>query len=90
MNYSPSGKIKANKGLKYTRFLFATVYKHKGLTQGIIDIIISLGKVYYDPKHPAGFRSVAKLVNASKNKKRHVEEGLSCQNTRTYHKPVGK
>jgi hypothetical protein len=28
-----------------------------------------LGKVYYDPKHAAGFGSVAKLVKASKNKK---------------------
>ena len=33
-----------------------------------------LGNVYYDPKHPAGFGSVAKLVKASKCKKRDVEE----------------
>jgi len=27
-----------------------------------------LGKTYYNPKHPAGFGSVAKLVKASKTK----------------------
>jgi hypothetical protein len=46
-------------------------------------ILISLGKVYYDPKHPAGFSSVAKLAKASKTKKRDVEEWLSGQNTYT-------
>ena len=51
---------------------------------------MSLGKVYYDPKHPAGFGSVAKLVKASKNKKQDVEEWLSGQNTYTLHKPVRK
>jgi len=35
---------------------------------------MSLGKVYYDPKHAAGFGPVAKLVKASKHKKRDVEE----------------
>jgi len=54
---------------------------------GIDDLIIHLGIVYYDPKHPAGFGSVAKLVKASKNKKRDVEEWLSGQNTYTLHKP---
>jgi hypothetical protein len=34
---------------------------------------MSLGKFYYDPNYPAGFGSVAKLVKASKNKKRDVE-----------------
>jgi len=34
----------------------------------IVTIIMSLGKIYYDPKHPAGFGSVAKLVKASKTK----------------------
>ena len=57
---------------------------------GITDLIMSLGKVYYDPKHPAGFGSVAKLVKASKNKKRFVEKRLSSQNTYTLHKPVRK
>ena len=28
-----------------------------------------LGRVYYDPKHSAGFGSVSKLVKPSKNKK---------------------
>lgn len=51
---------------------------------------MSLSKVYYDPKHPAGFSSVAKLVKASKNKKRDVEEWLSGQNTYTLHRPVRK
>jgi len=51
---------------------------------------MSLGKVYYDHKHPAGFGSVAKIVKASKNKKRDVEEWLSDQNTYTLHKPVRK
>ena len=37
-----------------------------------------------------GFRSVAKLVKASKNKKSEVEEWLSIQNTYTLHKPVRK
>jgi len=35
---------------------------------------MTLGKYYYDPKHPAGFGSVKMLVRASKNKKRDVEE----------------
>jgi hypothetical protein len=51
---------------------------------------MSLGNVYYDPKLPAGFGSVAKLVKASKNKKRYVEEWLSSHNTYTLHKPVRK
>jgi len=70
VNYSPSGKIKANKGLKYMRF-----YKHKGSALGIVELIIrmSQGNIYYDPKHPA----LAKLVKASKNKKRDVEGWLS-------------
>jgi hypothetical protein len=42
---------------------------------------MSLGKVYYHPKHPAGFGSMTKLVKASKNKKRDVEDWLSSQNT---------
>jgi transposase InsO family protein len=50
---------------------------------------MSLCKVYYDPKHLAGFGSVAKLVKASKNK-RDVEDWLAGQNTYTLHKPVRK
>jgi hypothetical protein len=44
---------------------------------------MSLGKIYYDPKHAAGFWSVAKLVKASKSKKGVLEEWLSGQNTHT-------
>ena len=51
---------------------------------------MSLGKVYYDPKHAAGFGSVEKLVKASKHKERDVEEWLASQNTYTLHKPVRK
>jgi len=43
---------------------------------GIVTIIMSLGKIYYDPKHAAGFGSVAKIVKASKTKKGVVEEWL--------------
>ena len=58
---------------------------------GIAELIImSLGKVYYDPKHPASFGSVAKLVKASENKKRDIEDWLSSQNTYTLHKQVRK
>jgi len=59
---------------------------------GIVELIIimSLGNIYYDPKHAAGFGSLAKLVKASKNKKRDVEEWLSGQNTYTLNKPVRK
>ena len=49
-----------------------------------------LGNIYYDPKHAAGFGSVAKLVKSSKSKKRDVEEWLSGKNTYTLHKPVRK
>ena len=51
---------------------------------------MSLGNVYYDPNHPASFGSVAKLVKASKNKKKDVEEWLSSQNTYALHKQVRK
>jgi hypothetical protein len=34
---------------------------------------MSLVKIFYDPKYPAGFGAEAKLVKASKNKKRDVE-----------------
>jgi transposase InsO family protein len=51
---------------------------------------MSLGKVYFDPKHPARFGSVAKLVKATKNMKSDVEEWLSSLNTYILHKPVKK
>ena len=47
---------------------------------------MSLGKVYYDPKHPAGFVSVAKFVKARKSKKMDVEQWLSGQKTYTLQK----
>jgi len=51
---------------------------------------MSLGKIYYDPKHTAGFSSAAKLVSAAKRNKRNVEEWLSGQDTYNLHKPVRK
>ena len=51
---------------------------------------MSLGKVHYDRKHAALFGSAAKLVKASKNNKRAVEEWLSGQDTYSLHKPVTK
>ena len=48
------------------------------------------GKIFYDPDHPAGFGSVAKLASASKTNKGIVNEWLSGQNTYTLHKPVRK
>ena len=51
---------------------------------------MSLSNVYYDPKHPAGFGSVAKLVTSSKDEKSYVEEWLSSQNTYTLNKPFRK
>jgi hypothetical protein len=35
---------------------------------------MSVGEIYYDPKHPAGFGSVVKLVKASNKTKSNVEE----------------
>ena len=57
---------------------------------GIGTIILSLGKVYFDPKHAAEFGSVAKLVKAGRNNKRDLEGWLSGQGTYTLHKPVRK
>ena len=37
---------------------------------------MSLGKIYYYPKHTAVFSSVAKLVWVAKRKKRNIEEWL--------------
>ena len=49
-----------------------------------------MDKIYYDPKHRAGFGSVAKLVKISKSNKSDVKEGMSGQITYTLHKPVRK
>jgi len=48
---------------------FTTVYKHKVNSLGIFTIIMSLGKIYYEPEHAAGFGSVAKSVKGSKTNK---------------------
>ena len=72
------------------RVYFTTVYKHKGISLGIVTIIMSLGKIYYKPEHAACFGSVAKLVKASETNKGTVEGLLSGQNTYTLHKPVRK
>jgi len=87
--YSPSRKIKASKSLKYRRFI-SPLFSNKRSSLGIVTIIMSLGKIFYYPKHPAGFGSVAKLANASKTNKGIVNEWLSGQNTYTLHKPVRK
>jgi len=53
VNYSPSGKIKQRKVLNI-HGLFRNYLKDKVSSLGIVEVIImSLGKVYYDPKHPA-------------------------------------
>ena len=49
---------------------------------------MSLGKIYYDPNHTAGFSSAAKLVRAAKSYKKNVDEWLSGQDT--VYKPVRK
>jgi hypothetical protein len=51
---------------------------------------MSLDKVYYNPKQPASFSSVAKLVKATKHKKKDVQEWLSAQDTYTLHKVARK
>jgi hypothetical protein len=42
---------------------------------------MSLGTINYDPKHPAGFSSVAKLVRSAKSNKENVQEWLSGADT---------
>jgi len=51
--------------------------------------VLSLGKIYYDPKHTVVFSSVSKLVRAAKYK-RNVEEYLAGQDTYTMRRPVRK
>jgi hypothetical protein len=51
---------------------------------------MSLGKVYYDPKHSAGFWSFVKLVKTSNIKKGISRICLTSQNTYNLHKPVRK
>jgi hypothetical protein len=38
---------------------------------------MSLGTIYYNPKFPAGFSSVAKLAQSATTNKKHVREWLS-------------
>ena len=57
---------------------------------GIGTTIISLGKVYYDLEHVAGFSSVAKLVKAGKSNKADVEKLFSGQDKYTLNKHVRK
>jgi hypothetical protein len=52
---------------------------------GTLGILGIMDKVYYDPKHSAGFGSVVKSVKASRNTKRDVEEWLVGQDTYTLH-----
>jgi hypothetical protein len=90
VHYSPIGRIRANKGVKYTRFI-SRIFNDTPKQQ--IDCetgIMSLCKFYYDPQHNAGFGSVSKLVEASKNKRKDVQQWLSSQDTYTLHKPVRK
>ena len=51
---------------------------------------MSLSKIYYDPKHSAGFGSIVKLVKSSKHKRSDVEKWLAGQDTYTLHKPARK
>jgi len=70
------------------RALFHNSLLKKGSSLGIC--VMSVGKIYYDPKHTAGFSSAAKLVSAAKSINRNVEEWLSGQDAYTLHKPVRK
>ena len=49
-----------------------------------------LKAIYYDPKHPAGFASVAKLSKASGVDSKQVKEWLSEQPTYTLHRMARK
>ena len=46
VSYSPSGKIKASKSLKYRRFISPLFSTHKRTSLGIVTIIMSLGKFF--------------------------------------------
>jgi len=55
------------------RGFFRNCLQTQGKCLGIVELIImSPVKFYYDPKHPAGFDSLAKLVNVFKNEKQDV------------------
>ena len=50
----------------------------------------TLSNIYYDPKHPAGFSSIEKLVKASGYSKNKVERWLKKQPTYTLHRTAKK
>ena len=50
----------------------------------------TLSNIYYNPKHPAGFSSVEKLVKASGYSKKKVETWLKKQPTYTLHRMAKK
>ena len=50
----------------------------------------ALKRIYYDPKHPAGFSSVKKLAKASGYSPKKVEQWLKEQATYTLHKSARK
>ena len=52
--------------------------------------VVSLGKLYYDPKNTAGFSSVAELVSTTESNRRNVEEWLPGQDTYALRQPVHK
>ena len=47
-------------------------------------------EIYYDPKHAAGFGSVAKLIKVGKCNKSNVEKWLSAQDASTLHNTIRK
>ena len=51
---------------------------------------MSLGKIYYNPKHTVGFSSAAKKVSAAKSNKRNIKGWRLGQDTYTLHKQVRK
>jgi hypothetical protein len=51
---------------------------------------MALGKLYYNPEHPALYASVAKLQKASKLQKQNVVNWLTGQDTCTILKQVRK
>ena len=55
-----------------------------------IDVTTALKKVYYDPKHPAGFASIQKLVKATGVSVKKVKSWLKEQPTYTLHRQARK
>jgi len=65
-DYIPTGSIIANKGAEYKQFISQifgdTPKRHLNLNLGNVEVM-SLDKENFDPKHSAGFGSVAKVVS---------------------------